>query len=235
MWWFFDDFVPAWKARAVAGCVLDDCGLPGMVEIFPKQDCLMPGRFGNYINLPMFGQDVERGRTVFLDPEADYTPYKDQWSFLSAVTKISEAQLDEIVELNNLSKETASQTSMAQGAEVSGHEGVGLPCFSRMMQEGVDEGARNEASMRVSVNLYRTGIPKDLGLLIMREWNTRNRPPLETAELEKTVSNGYSGRYGYGCFSPLINQYCDPSCPIFRKHNNNRGSEVSSDFPQRSR
>ena len=194
----------------------------------------MPGRFGNYINLPMFGSDVERGRTVFLDPGTDYSPYRDQLSFLSTVTGISEAQLDEIIDLNDLDQKTAMQNSMGQGITVSEHKDVGLPCFSRMMRQGVDQGARNEASLRVAVGLYRSGVPLDLAMVMMLEWNMRNRPPLDEAELGRTVASAYSGQYSYGCRSALIQQYCDPSCPIYRKYNNNRDSEVSPDFPKRS-
>ena len=215
-WLFFDDLVPAWKARAVASCILDDCGLLGKVEIFPKQDSLVPGRYGNYINLPEFGQDVERGRTVFLNPGADYTPYEDQWSFLSAATKISEAKLDEIVEVNSLGKPAPVVEREAEA--VAGYQGERLPCFSRALREGVEQGMRNEAALRISVNLRRNGLPPDLAMVMMLEWNKRNGPPMEVTELEKTVSNAYSNKYGLGCRSPLMQRYCDPSCPIFKKY-----------------
>ena len=221
-WSLFDDPVPAWKARTVAGCILNDCGLLGTVEVFPKQNYLMPGRYGNYINLPMFGQDVVRERTVFLDPEAGYAPYKDQWTFLTSVDRISEALLDKIMKLNDLDNHTSAKIIKGKDKVVAGYQGSGLPCFATMLSEGVDDGMRNEAALRLSVGLYRTGIPKELGLTMLKEWNERNRPPLDEVELEKAVSNGYLGIYGHGCFSERIQQYCDPSCPIFRKYNRDK-------------
>lgn len=222
LWWSFDEPISARTARLVASYILDECELLNSVEIFPKQDFLRPGGFGSYINLPEFGRDVRRGRTVFLDPRNGYKPYADQWDFLASRPQITERQLDEIIELNSLDEQPPSLVAKAEDETAEGYEGMGLPCFSRMMREGVEEGMRNEAALRLSVSLYRTGIPKDLGLVMMGEWNMRNRPPLETTELERAVSNGYLGRYGYGCFSTAIRRFCDHSCPVFRKHNSKR-------------
>jgi hypothetical protein len=225
VWWFFSHPVSARKARLVAGHILEECELLGRAEIFPKQDLLGPGRYGNYINLPEFGSDVRRGRTVFLDPGAGYGPYCDQWEFLASRTMIEESLLDEIIEVNALSRQPNIQVKEESKAEDS-PESTGLPCFSRMIEEGVEEGMRNEAALRLSVGLFRTGIPEDLALVMLKEWNERNRPPLDHGELERAISNGYLGTYGHGCFSRLIQPYCDPDCPIFRKHNQKRGEEA---------
>ena len=223
LWWFFHGLVSAQKARLVASYILDECELLKSVEIFPKQDFLKLGGYGSYINLPQFGRDVRRGRTVFLDPRTGYKPYGDQWTFLASRPYTSEKQLDEIIELNDLDEQPPSRVIRAEDEAAVGYEGTGLPCFVRMLREGVDEGMRNEAALRLSVELYRTGIPKDLGLLMLKEWNSRrNRPPLEETELEKAVCNGYLGLYGHGCLSELIRPYCDPSCPIYRKYSKRR-------------
>lgn len=220
LWLFFANLVSARKARLVASYILNECDLSVSIEIFPKQDLLRPGGYGNYINLPQFGRDVERKRTVFLNPRNGYEPYTDQWAFLASRERVSEAQLDRIVELNNLNRQRSSRATGKEDRGNGDYRHTGLPCFSAMMREGADEGMRNEATLRLSVQLYRVGIPRDLALTMMREWNSkRNRPPLGEAELVKAVSNGYLGIYGHGCFSGLIRRYCDPSCPIFRRHN----------------
>jgi len=216
VWWFFSHPVSARKARLVAGYILEECELLGRAEIFPKQDFLIHGRYGNYINLPEFGPDMRRRRTVFLDPSAGYEPYLDQWKFLASRMMIDGSQLDEIIEVNALSRQPNIKQEGDKAKDSS--ESTGLPCFSRMIEEGVEEGMRNEAALRLSVGLFRTGIPEDLALIMLKEWNERNRPPLGHDELEKAISNGYLGNYGHGCFSRLIQPYCDPTCPIFRKH-----------------
>ena len=94
VWWFLTGLVPARKARVVANHILSECDLLNKVEIFPKQDFLGHGMYGNYINLPEFGRDVTQGRTVFLDPDTGYEPYRDQWAFLASAGTISEAQLN---------------------------------------------------------------------------------------------------------------------------------------------
>jgi hypothetical protein len=223
VWWFFAGTVPARKARLTANYILSECHMPKGTELFPKQDFIEPGRYGNYINLPEFGRDVGQGRTVFLDPSAGYQPYRDQWAFLASRATINETQLDEIVGSDELYEQT-HKAIKSQGFDLKDNDsckGTGLPCFSRMMREGVDKGMRNEATLRLSVQIFRAGIPQDLCLLMLLEWNKRNRPPLDDAELEKAVSNGYLGVYGHGCCSRLIQRYCDPSCPIFQRHSQN--------------
>ena len=258
VWWFFTDLVLARKARLVANYILDECELLDRVEVFPKQDYLEPGRFGNYINLPEFGRDARHGRTVFLNPDTDYRPYRDQWSFLSSMARISEAQLDEIIDLNDVGKEPhagQSQFKVDTGQEVGQslatpvpakhprpvgtpgqnqrQQGVyrpqamtspeedkencffAPPCLRRILMEGVAEGFRNESSFRLSILLYRTGIPRDLGWVILWHWNSKNRPPLSEEELERTFRQGYSGQYSsYGCRN--LEVYCRESCPIHK-------------------
>lgn len=58
VWIFFDKPVKAKSIRKVIGELLEKIGIQvrnGQCEIFPKQDSLVPGQVGNYINLPYFG------------------------------------------------------------------------------------------------------------------------------------------------------------------------------------
>ena len=56
-------------------------------RLFPNQDTLPKGGFGNLIALPLQKQARQQGNTVFLDEE--FHPYADQWSFLASLQKIS--------------------------------------------------------------------------------------------------------------------------------------------------
>jgi hypothetical protein len=68
-WIFFEQGgVSARKARLVAHKILADLGKP-KTEVFPKQDALTSEvSYGNFINAPLFGALVPKGRTVFVDP-----------------------------------------------------------------------------------------------------------------------------------------------------------------------
>ena len=89
-WTFFDGAsgVPAAKARPVLLHLLRHIGRP-QTEVFPKQDRLDDAtRYGNFINAPLFGRLVPRGRSVFLDD--DLEPVPDQWGFLRLIRRATE-------------------------------------------------------------------------------------------------------------------------------------------------
>ena len=103
VWMFLDEAgVSAAKARLVVRHILEEIGEPN-TEIFPKHDRLdTRTMYGNYIYAPLFGTLVPRGRTVFLDPCDGLAPAADQWAFLANVARVEEAQIDEIIEINEL-------------------------------------------------------------------------------------------------------------------------------------
>ena len=55
VWVFFEAPVEAWVARGILSFALEAVGRND-VEVFPKQDRLMEGMVGNYINLPLHGE-----------------------------------------------------------------------------------------------------------------------------------------------------------------------------------
>src|SRR6266508_4510457 len=91
VWMFFSAPVPASAARRIgvhllreAMTVRAELDLVSYDRLFPSQDFMPKGSFGNLIALPLQGHCRERGTTVFLDP-ATLEPYPDQWAFLSSI------------------------------------------------------------------------------------------------------------------------------------------------------
>lgn len=87
IWLFFDQAVPASLARKLGSFILTDTmesrpelGLDSYDRLFPNQDTLPRGGFGNLIALPLQKLARVRGNTLFLD--AELKPYEDQWAFL---------------------------------------------------------------------------------------------------------------------------------------------------------
>ena len=66
-------------------------------RFFPSQDFLPKAGFGNLIALPLHGECVERGTTVFLNP-ATMEPWPDQWAFLSSVARIAPEAVSALAE-----------------------------------------------------------------------------------------------------------------------------------------
>ena len=57
-------------------------------RFFPSQDFMPKAGFGNLIALPLQGDCVRRGATVFLDPTT-MEAWPDQWAFLSSVARMT--------------------------------------------------------------------------------------------------------------------------------------------------
>ena len=102
VWLFFEDALPAALARRLGSHVLTetmagrpDIGLDSYDRMFPNQDTLPRGGFGNLIALPLQKGPREAGNSVFLDE--DLAPWPDQWAFLASVRKLDRAQVEALV------------------------------------------------------------------------------------------------------------------------------------------
>ena len=98
-WIFLTGPVPAAAARRVGAYLLREAmtsraelDLASYDRLFPAQDFIPAGSFGNLIALPLQGACRRRGTTVFLEP-GTLEPAPDQWAFLSSVGRCSPASL----------------------------------------------------------------------------------------------------------------------------------------------
>ena len=104
IWFFFDEAVPATLARKLGAYILTetmerrpDIGLDSYDRFFPNQDTLPQGGFGNLIALPLQKRRRELGNSIFVDER--FTPFPDQWEFLSSIHRISRSEVEEWVRL----------------------------------------------------------------------------------------------------------------------------------------
>ncbi|PYT72552.1 MAG: restriction endonuclease subunit R [Acidobacteria bacterium] len=102
VWLFFNEAVPAALARKLGTYILTktmerrpEIGLDSYDRLFPNQDTLPEGGFGNLIALPLQKRFRESGNSVFLDER--FAPHPDQWQFLSAIRKINRQEVEEMV------------------------------------------------------------------------------------------------------------------------------------------
>ncbi len=103
VWVFCSEPIFAAELRMVVTFAMQQAGITDY-ELFPKQDALTQGtngnwNFGNYINLPMYGQDVKNGRTTFLDHTDSFMPILDGriWTFLQDVKRLNKTVIDDII------------------------------------------------------------------------------------------------------------------------------------------
>ena len=102
VWWFFDEPLPAVMARRLGLLLLTaamevrpELGLGSYDRMFPNQDTVPTGGFGNLIALPMQKAARERGNSIFVD--AELRPHPDPWRHLAQIQRISRARVETVV------------------------------------------------------------------------------------------------------------------------------------------
>jgi superfamily II DNA or RNA helicase len=102
LWIFFASPVAASLARSLGSIVLTKAldrrhqiGLDSYDRLFPSQDTLPHGRFGNLIALPLQGERRRHGNTLFLDQTLQ--PHADQWRFLASIRRLEPMRAESIV------------------------------------------------------------------------------------------------------------------------------------------
>lgn len=98
LWFFFDAPVAARDARDFVSRLLaaalekaPGIGLDSYDRIFPNQDTMPKGGFGNLIALPLQHGPRAAGNSVFVDDV--FEPHADQWAFLSSGEPIPAARV----------------------------------------------------------------------------------------------------------------------------------------------
>lgn len=98
-WVFFASRVSARDARRLGTALISHtCSrtrqlqLDSYDRLFPNQDTMPKGGFGNLIALPLQKIPRESGYSVFVD--AELRPYPDQWGFLASVQQMAAHDID---------------------------------------------------------------------------------------------------------------------------------------------
>lgn len=220
VWMFFTtNGVKANKARLVANHILEEIEQPG-VEIFPKQDFLRPGAsFGNFINAPLFGSLVPKKKTVFVDPMT-LEPFPNQWDFLDSAERVEEDTLDDIISMNDIREPEIVEPPAGQSPGNGSGPGLGLPpCTQKILVGGVSQYQR-VTCFRLAVSLKRMQVPYDMALTVLKAWALKNKPLegkeiIKESEILAQASYAYERSYaGYGCDTPAISPFCDPTCRV---------------------
>ena len=103
LWIFFSEKIKAKTARQFGSLILQasmlknhSISFESFDRMFPNQDEIPNGGYGNLIALPLQGRAVKEKHSVFTDEY--FLPYDDQWKYLSSVQKLSEKEIIEISE-----------------------------------------------------------------------------------------------------------------------------------------
>jgi len=126
LWIFFSEPVPARDARLLGFGLLDKAmeihphlSFDSYDRLFPNQDLMPEGGFGNLIALPLQYKARQQGNSQFVD--INLTPIPDQWHFLSQIKVLSPKQLNELLAQLSPQDQQATETRppWEQGAKIT--------------------------------------------------------------------------------------------------------------------
>ena len=102
LWIFFEEKVPANEARLLGFGLLDkamevypNLSFDSYDRLFPNQDILPEGGFGNLIALPLQREARQAGNSSFVDAELNVI--EDQWQYLSQIKRLSRQELNKLL------------------------------------------------------------------------------------------------------------------------------------------
>jgi len=101
-WIFFENKVDARDARRLGTAIISHaCSRTRQLELasydrlFPNQDTLPKGGFGNLIALPLQKHVRQKGGSVFVDD--NFRPYPDQWAFLVSISRMPVVDIEAVI------------------------------------------------------------------------------------------------------------------------------------------
>jgi superfamily II DNA or RNA helicase len=155
VWIFFVSPVSAILARKLGAFLLTntmnrrpEIGMDSYDRLFPSQDTLPKGGFGNLIALPLQKKPRERNNSVFVDQ--DFIPYLDQWDFLSSIQKMTQQEIERIVK------------NMLEESEITGVRAV-------VLDENENEPWRLTPSRKHKDSPITGPLPEHLSLVISNQ------------------------------------------------------------------
>lgn len=106
LWIFFSEPVSCGTARklgtALLTAAMENSGklkLDSYDRMFPNQDTLPKGGFGNLIALPLQGQARKKNNSSFVDE--NFVAYADQWAYLSQIQKLSLQEVEDLIHIHS--------------------------------------------------------------------------------------------------------------------------------------
>ena len=103
VWVFFEDAIPAKDARRLGAALISHtCAATRQLQLnsydrlFPNQDAMPKGGFGNLIALPLQKEPRQRGCSVFVNDTLE--PYPDQWAYLASLQRMTASAVEQVIQ-----------------------------------------------------------------------------------------------------------------------------------------
>jgi hypothetical protein len=213
VWVFFEPEIPAYAARFLGEKVLEKCGSPN-VELFPKQDKIAEDGVGNLMKIPLGLHQQSQKWSCFLNPQT-FEPLPSNSLFEIHGCSLPERDIEEIRRM--MEREKPSCWFEQKAEEKEAYKGEYPPCVLGVLK-GVEEGIRNESAIRLASFLLNfCKVEPPIALTSLRNWNAKNKPPLEDRELEIVLQSTLRGGYNYGCDDPILKTFCNQEACLLKE------------------
>ncbi len=174
VWIFFEDIIPAIQARKLGSALLTwtmerrpEIGLASYDRLFPNQDTLPKGGYGNLIALPLQRGPRELGNSVFID--RDLTPFPDQWAFFSSVRRMRAAEVASVVNEAGASGDIIA-VRLSIGDDEEGDDPWTLPPSRRKREKPLEGPLPDKTRLVISDLIYleKEGMPAGMRNRLLR-------------------------------------------------------------------
>lgn len=178
VWLFFSEPVAAAEARRLGTLLLTrtmnqrpEIGFKSYDRLFPSQDSMPSGGFGNLIALPLQRQAREVGNSVFVDN--DLRPHDDQWTYLSTLPRMSSADV-------------SARVAKIEAEMPGGATGVRLP----IDDENADEPWKMSPSRRPRQTVIAERVPEQVEVVLADQVyvDRSDLPPSLVAQLVRIAA-----------------------------------------------
>jgi hypothetical protein len=191
VWIFFSEPVPAYLARNMGSYLLTETmsrhhqlSMTSYDRLFPNQDTMPKGGFGNLIALPLQKEARKHGNTEFLDEQ--FQPYADQWAFLASLKKMSLHEVQWLAQV-------AAKHNRITGVAFSSPEEDDKPWIPRRAHKDLLLARRGHLPPQIRVTLAdrlyveKAGIPSPLLAEIKRLASFQNPKFYEAQRLRRST------------------------------------------------
>lgn len=193
--WLERDFWPRWQEEATQN--------RWPLEVFPKQDEVATGGFGNLVKLPL-------GRHAVTGNFSEFVAYDGWASGIEGVVPLPSELVPEVATASVAGRGVSSSRLVQQAGDGPASP---FPCVNHIQREGVGKGYREMAMFHLALYWYGHGLDQDQAEEVCNRANENFDPPLTASELRKAVRTAYTGRYaGAKCGTDWLRDVCPGPC-----------------------
>lgn len=183
------------------------------LEVFPKQDALGEGGYGNLVKLPL-GVHAKTGARSYFVP-------RENWA----------SDLRTLAPMPAVLIPAAPAEPERKRTEVAVGDGVApFTCVARIIVHGAGKGQRDNALYHFARYARASGLPEDIALEWCERVNEGFSPPLTPNEVRTKVRSAYGANTpNPGCSSDWLRDFCPGGAGCFAPWNEERRSRRGSE------